>query len=73
VIEIDGFWWFVAAIVICGLHATYIRDWRRERRDQLAQWKAYDEASERRHVEFMEALTWYRSAKLGWSQKRGQA
>jgi hypothetical protein len=72
-IEIDGLGWFLAALVICGLHVLYLRGWRRERRDQLAQWKAYDVASERRHVEFMEALTWYRRAKFGWSEKRGQA
>lgn len=55
-IEIDGLLWLVAAILICGAHALYLRAWRRERRQDLAWWKAYDERAGESHAEFMRAL-----------------
>ena len=51
-IQIDGFAWFIGALVICGLHAILLRDLRRERREQQAWWQQYDETSRRRHEEF---------------------
>lgn len=54
---IDGFFWFIGAILICGAHALYLHSWRRERRQQLEKWRKYDEASERRHVAFMDAIS----------------
>ena len=53
---IDGPLWFVGALVLCGVHTLYLRSWRRERRQQLAQWRAYDAASQKRHEEFMTAM-----------------
>jgi hypothetical protein len=73
VIEIDGFWWFVAALVICVLHVLYLRSWRRERLGHLAEFRRHDAEDQKRHDEFMDALTFYRRGQLGWSQKRGQA
>lgn len=71
---IDGFGWFIAALLLCGLHALYIRDWRRERREQLAASARYDAESERRHQETMRALAGVKPASL-WQQhrERGQA
>jgi hypothetical protein len=55
-IEIDGFLWFVAALIICGAHALYLRGWRRERRQSLAWWQGYNAEAQRRHCEFMIAV-----------------
>lgn len=49
----DSIWWFVAAVVVCGLHALYLSDWQRESRARVEQWRAYDAASQKRHDEFM--------------------
>lgn len=58
---IIGLHWFIAALVVFGLHAASLLDWRREARERLAQWKAYDEGAERRHQEFMAELRRARS------------
>jgi hypothetical protein len=75
VIQIDGFLWFVGALLICGAHAIHLRGWRRERREHLAWWRRYDADSRRRHDEFMRATDrndvdeW----NLDGSRERGQA
>lgn len=74
-IEIDGFWWFVGALLICGLHVLYLRDWRRERREYIAWREKYNAAEQKRHDEFMRvmgcdsAFEW----NLDSNQPRGQA
>lgn len=55
-IVINGPLWFIAALVICGWHTLYIFSWRRERRQQLAQWRAYDAVAQQRHDDFMRGL-----------------
>jgi hypothetical protein len=77
---IDGLGWFLAgsACLVATLyclwrHRIFVRDWRRERRQLDAEWRAYDEAAERRHAEIMRASTWYQRAQLGWSKERGKA
>jgi len=64
---IDGFAWFVGAIVICGVHGLYLRSWQREQRQRQAWWQQYDVSAQQRHEVFMDALD--RSA----SHVRGQA
>jgi hypothetical protein len=54
--EIDGFWWFVLAILICGWHASFILSWRLERRASDAWWRKYDVESRLRHEALMRAL-----------------
>jgi hypothetical protein len=61
------------AILVFAFHALHAIEWRRESKERLKQWKEYDEASQRRHDEFMEALSWYRAASGQWSNKRHQA
>lgn len=74
-IEIDGFWWFVGALIVCGAHALHLRGWRRERREHQAWWKGYEARSQKRHEEFMRAIgsepttSW----RLDGSRTRGQA
>jgi hypothetical protein len=34
----------------------YLRSWRKESRERLAQWRVYDATSQARHDEFMRAL-----------------
>lgn len=70
---IDGFRWFVAALVVFGFHALFLLDWRREARDRLAQWAAYDAASQRRHDEFIVELRRARLSRSATDQKRGLA
>ena len=53
---IDGLYWFVGALLICGVHVLYLRSWRREYRRQLAWWQQYDTDAKQRHVEFMRAI-----------------
>ena len=57
---IDGFWWFIAAIVgaivVCGVHAFNLRGWRRERLQHMAWWEQRDAEAQQRHEEFMIAL-----------------
>jgi hypothetical protein len=72
-IVIEGPWWFIGALVVFALHALYLRSWRLERLSHLNEMRARDAADQKRHDEFMSALSWYRRAKLGWSEKRGQA
>ena len=72
-IVIEGHWWFVATVVLVALHVLYLRNWRRERLAHLNEMRAHDAADQKRHDEFMHALTWYQRSKLGWSEKRGQA
>jgi len=76
VIEIDGLFWFICALLICGWHAIYLRGCRRERLQHLAWWQAYDAKSQARHEEFMHALD-RDNVQLGWnldgSRERGQA
>lgn len=58
---IDGLAWFIGALCICGIHALFLLDWRRESRERIKQWGEYEESSERRHREFMVALAAARS------------
>ncbi len=73
--QIDGFWWFVGAVLVAVWHGLYLRSWRRERMAVLAWWKAYDVRSQQRHEEFMQAIDprdvceW----NLDGSRERGQA
>ena len=55
-IVIDGFWWFVFAVVICGWHAGFIINWRRELRLRDAWWRKYDAESQQRHAALMQAF-----------------
>lgn len=75
-IEIDGFYWFVAALLVCGVHSLHIRSWRREQRQLLACREKYNAREQKRHDEFMQAFARNDSA-LGWnldgSRERGQA
>lgn len=71
--EIDGPFWFAAALVVCGAHVLYLRSWRKESRARLAQWCTYDAASQSRHDEFMLALARHRRGRLGSHVDRGQA
>lgn len=75
-IEIDGPLWFLGAVVICGAHVLYLRGWRNEHRQSLAWWQAYDAQAEKRHTEFMRAIS--RDDDMhGWNldggRERGQA
>lgn len=76
-IEIEGFWWFVGALLICGAHGRYLRSWRRERLAHLAWWKKYDADAQSRHEEFMRAIDRDDVAAIGWnlggSEQRGEA
>ena len=77
VIEIDGFWWFVGALVICGLHGLYLRGWRRER-CEYQQWReTYNVIEQKRHEEFMRVMGRDDASALGWNldggRKRGEA
>lgn len=76
-IEIDGFFWFVAALIICGTHALYLRSWQCERRQHQAWWQTYDVKAQRRHEEFMHAIGRDDNNKLEWNldshRERGQA
>jgi len=56
VITIDGFLWFVGALLACGAHALYLRGWRRERRQQQVWWQQYEAQAQARHEEFMSAI-----------------
>ncbi len=55
-IEIDGLFWFIGALVICGAHAIYLRGWRREQQQYLEWWQSYDAKAQRRHAEVMRAF-----------------
>lgn len=55
-IEIDGFLWFVAALLLCGGHMLYLRGWRREQRQRLAWWQRHDAEAQRRHDACMQAM-----------------
>jgi hypothetical protein len=77
---IDGLGWFLAGIAclvatlyLIWLHRLFVREWRQDRRLYEERCRAYNEAEERRHAEIMRASTWYQSAQLGWSHKRGKA
>jgi cytochrome c-type biogenesis protein CcmH/NrfG len=83
---IDGFWWFVAAIVgaviVCGVHVFHLRGWRRERLQYMAWWESRDAEAQQRHEEFMDAMGGMDAMEadddtLGWnldgSRVRGQA
>jgi hypothetical protein len=76
VIEIDGPLWFVGALFICGVHVLYLRSWRRERREYLAWRQNYDVQAQRRHEEFMRAMS-DEDRRVEWnldgSRVRGQA
>jgi hypothetical protein len=77
VIEIDGFAWFVAALIICGAHALYLRSRWRERQQYWAWWRKYDADAQKRHEEFMRVMDRGNSDVTGWSldgsRERGQA
>lgn len=69
---LDSFWWFVAAVCVCGWHALFLVGWRRESRERLQQWSAYDASAQRRHDEFITELrrsrgTWPHNDHRGWS------
>lgn len=53
---IDGPIWFAAAVVICGAHAIFLWRCRREDRQRVAWWRAYEERSQERHDAFMRAM-----------------
>lgn len=53
---IDGLYWFIGALLICGWHVLYLRSWRREYRRHLAWRQQYDADAKQRHVEFMKAI-----------------
>ena len=75
-IEIDGFWWFIAALVICGAHVLYLRDWRHERHEYMQWREAYNAVEQKRHDEFMRALNVDHGVDAGWNlyrSERGQA
>lgn len=55
-IVIDGFWWFVGSLVICGCLGYVIWEWRREARRYAAWWCAYDAEAAKRHNIFMAAI-----------------
>lgn len=75
-IEIDGFYWFVGALLICVVHVIYLRGWRREQRQILALREKYNAREQKRHDEPMQAFACNDSA-VGWnldgSRERGQA
>ena len=77
VIEIDGPFWFICALLICGWHVNYLRGCRRERLQHLAWWQAYDAKSQARHEEFMRALDRRDADACGWNldgnRESGQA
>ena len=76
-IEIQGFWWFVGAILICGAHVLYLCDWRRERREYMQWRETYNAIEQKRHDEFMRAMGHTDVSTLGWNlgsgRQRGQA
>ena len=53
---IEGFWWFIGALLIGGAHVLYIHSWRRELRSHQAWWIAYDDRSTRQHKTLMRHL-----------------
>lgn len=56
-IVIDGFWWFVGALMGCGWHTIFmIWPWRRELRRSDAWWRKYDADARERHETFMAAI-----------------
>lgn len=55
-IEVDGFLWFIGAIVVCAAHVLYLRSWRRDQIARQAWWLKYDTAAQKRHVEFMRVM-----------------
>jgi len=73
---IDGPLWFLAAILICGMHARFLLNWRREQWEHRAWWRKYDAEAQQRHDEFMRAID-RNNGGLGWnldgSRERGQA
>ena len=70
-IEIEGFYWFVGAILICGTHVLYLRSWRRELRAHQAWWQQYDVNSRQRHAEIMRMLG--RDDNFNDNHEKGQA
>lgn len=72
---IDGPIWFVGAILICGVHALYLRGWRRELRAHRAWWQKYDADAQKRHEDFMRAMSDDSGVEwnLDGSSARGQA
>lgn len=75
---INGFWFFIAALVVFAIHAGFWLHWRRDYTRYLDWCRFYNEQNQRRHNEFVAACaalerpTVYRN-RLGWSSKRGQA
>lgn len=55
-IQIDGFWWFIGALVVCGWHALQLRSWRRDRHEYMTWREQYNAIEQTRHDEFMRAL-----------------
>lgn len=75
-IEIEGFWWLVGAVVVCGWHALYVRGWRRERRQYEAWWRSYDAEAQKRHADFIRVMDSADDVDVSWSMyknERGQA
>jgi len=77
VIVIDGFLWFIGALIICGAHGLYLRSWRRERRAHQAWWQTYNTEAQTRHEAFMRAIGNIDDGALEWNLssngERGQA
>lgn len=76
-IEIDGFAWFIGALVICGMHALHLRSRWRDRRQYQAWWQRYEANAKKQHEEFMRVMDRSSSDGTGWnldgSRERGQA
>ena len=77
-IAIDGLAWFLGALVVCGAHVLHLRGMRRERLSYLAWWRRYDETSQERHDELMQAIARGEGSRPKWrlnssSNQRGQA
>lgn len=74
---IDGPLWFIGALVICGVHALYIRGWRRDHHQYLTWWQRYDAQAQQRHDEFMRVMDRENGTSIEWNldgnRTRGQA
>ena len=49
---IEGLYWFVGALLICGALVLYLRNWHREYRQRLTWWQKYG-ADAKQHVLYL--------------------